>query len=160
MGNKLTQLVHEAIQLEFNVAKLYILFRDICSEDSEFWWRLVIEENNHAALLRSGIDFFMEAGLFPPDILPPVISDLQQANDKVISLLEQYDKNPPSREEAFNIALEIERSAGEIHFQRMMTKKGDSRIVELFQKLNEDDKDHIKRIQAYMKDKGINESEN
>ena len=160
MSNKLTQLANEAMQLEFNVGKLYIIFRDICPEDSEFWWRLVIEENNHAALFRSGIDFFMEAGLFPTEILPPFLLDLQEANDKLISWLEQYDNKPPSREKAFNIALEIERLAGEIHYQRLMTKDADSRIVELFQKLNEDDKDHEKRIQAYMKDKGIKESAN
>ena len=157
MGNKLTQLAHEAIQLELNVAKLYIIFRDICPDDSEFWWQLVIEENNHAALIRSGVDFFMEAGLFPKEILPPIISDLQQANDKLIALLEKHDKTLPSREEAFNIALKMERSAGEIHYQRLMTKSADSRMIELFQKLNEDDNNHIERIQAYMKDHGLKE---
>ena len=158
MGNKLTQLAHEAIQLELNVAKLYIIFRDICPDDSEFWWQLVIEENNHAALLRSGVEFFMDAGLFPAEILPPFISDLQKANGKLVSLLEQYDKNPPTREGAFNVALETERSAGEIHFQGIMKKSTDSRTLKLFQTLNKDDKNHAERIQAYMKDNGLKES--
>ena len=157
MSSKLTQLANEAIRLELNVGKLYLLFRDICPDDAAFWWQLAIEENNHASLIRSGTDFFMQAGLFPTEILPPFIADLQKTNAKLGALLEQYDKNLPSREEAFNLALETERSAGEIHFQHIMTKSADSRILELFQKLNTDDKDHVKRIQAYMKDKGIQE---
>lgn len=157
MSNKLMDLVNKAMELEFNIGKLYIKFRDICPEDAEFWWKLVIEKNNHAVLIRSGADFFMETGLFPAEILPSFLSDLQEANNKLASLLEQYDKNPPSREDAFNIALETERLVGEIHFPRMMTKPADSR-TKLFQKLNEDDKDHIERIQAYMTAKGIKES--
>lgn len=155
MSDKLTQLAEEAIRLELNIARLYLLFHDICPEDIEFWRTLVIEENNHAALIRSGIEFFVEAGFFPVEILPPSILELHQANQKLLSLIEQYDNKPPSREEAFKIALETERSAGEIHFQRMMTKSADSRVVELFQKLNLDDKDHAKRIQAYMVAQGI-----
>jgi hypothetical protein len=50
-------------------------------------------------------------------------------------------------------------SAGEIHFQSAMTKSTDSEILQLFQTLNQDDKDHAKRIRAYMKEKGIKESE-
>lgn len=155
MNSPLIQLAHEAIQLELNVGKLYLLFRQICPDDADFWWKLALEENNHAALIRSGVEFFMQAGLFPAEILPPVISDLQETNKKLTSLHECYDKNLPSREEAFNLALETERSAGEIHFQRIMTKAADSRILKLFQELNEDDKDHLERIRAYMKEKGI-----
>ena len=158
MGDKLKELANEAIQLELNIAKLYMIFQTICPQDNEFWWDLVIEEQNHASLLRSGIEFFMQAELFPDEILPVSIGEMQKANGNLISLLEKYDKTPPSRKEAFNIVLQTERSAGEIHYQRLMTETADSRIVKLFQRLNEGDKDHAQRIQAYMKDKGIKES--
>jgi hypothetical protein len=46
-------------------------------------------------------------------------------------------------------------SAGEIHFQNTMTKSADSKVLEMFQKLNQDDKDHAKRIRAYMKENQI-----
>ena len=62
MGNKLKELANEAIQLELNVAKLYMTFQTIFPQDDEFWWDLVIEEQNHASLLRSGVEFFMQAG--------------------------------------------------------------------------------------------------
>ena len=75
-----------------------------------------------------------------------------------MSLLEKYINHPPSREIGFNLALKIEMSAAEIHFQNTMTKSTDSEVLKLFQRLNPDDKDHAERIRAYMKEKGIEES--
>ena len=87
------------------------------------------------------------------------MDDLKEANKELLSLLDKYENHPPSRETAFNSALKTEISAGEIHFQRAMTKSTDSEIMQLFKKLNQDDKDHAKRIRAYMKENGIEESE-
>jgi hypothetical protein len=157
MENDLIQSANEAMQLECNVSKLYMVFRDAYSEDAEFWWKLIIEESNHEALIRSGIEYFMSLEVFPNEIFPSM-EDLQEANKELLSLLESYEKSPPTRETAFNLALKIERSAGEIHFQNAMTKDTDSKALKLFQKLNQDDKDHEKRIRAYMKEKGIVET--
>ena len=60
----LLQLANEAMRLEYNVSKLYMIFRDSLPEDTEFWWKLVIEESNHAALIKSGLDYFMQKELF------------------------------------------------------------------------------------------------
>ena len=65
MENDLIQLANEAMRLEYNVSKLYMIFRDAYPEDAEFWWKLVIEESNHAALIKSGLDYFMPEGYFP-----------------------------------------------------------------------------------------------
>ncbi len=158
MENDLIQLANEAMRLEYNVSKLYMIFRDAYHEDAEFWWKLVIEESNHAALIKSGLDYFMPEGYFPDEIFPSM-EDLQKTNRELVSLLEKYINHPPTRETAFNLALKIEMSAAEIHFQNTMTKTTDSDVLKLFQKLNQDDKDHAKRIQAYMKEEGIKESE-
>jgi ferritin len=154
MENDFVELAEEAIKLEFNVSKLYMIFRDTHPEDADFWWQLVIEEGNHAALIKSGLEYFMPVGVFPEGMLPPM-KDLHETNIEIESLLEKYAAEPPSRETAFNTALNIEMSAGEMHFQRTMTKDADSKILKLFQKLNEDDKDHAKRIRDYMKDNQI-----
>ena len=159
MKNDLIQLANEAMQLENNVSKLYMVFRDTCPEDAEFWWKLVIEEGNHAALIKSGIESFMPKDLFPNEILPAELEELQEVNKEIISLLDKYSDSPPTRETAFNCALKIERSAGEIHFQNAMIKDTDSKRMKLFQNLNQGDKDHEKRIQAYMKEKGMKEAE-
>jgi hypothetical protein len=154
-SNELIQLSEAAIQLELNVGKLYLQFHELFAEDAEFWTQLSIEENHHAALIRSGVEFFMQAGIFPAEMLTASLLSLQKANQKLITLQRQYELVPPSREEAFNAALMTERSAGEIHFQQVITRSQASRIVELFQMLNEDDKNHSERIQAYMEDNGI-----
>ena len=154
MNDDLLQLANEAMQLEYNVSKLYMIFRDSHPEDAEFWWKLVIEESNHAALIKSGMDYFMPEGYFPDEIFPSM-DELQKTNRELVSLLEKYINHPPSREIAFNLALKIEMSASEIHFQNTMTKQTDSEVLKLFQRLNQDDKAHAKRIRAYMKEKGI-----
>ena len=116
---------------------------------------MVIEEKNHAALIRSGLEYFLPAGRFPAELLPPILDGLQKTNRRLTDMIEGFRNRPPSREEAFNTALRVEQSAGEIHFQRAMAKEADSDIMELFQRLNKDDMDHADRIQAYMEQKGI-----
>ena len=61
----------------------------------------------------------------------------------------------PSREDAFNLALKLAQSAGEIHFQQFMEKSSGSKLDLIFKRLNGDDKDHAMRILSYMKDYGI-----
>jgi hypothetical protein len=73
----------------------------------------------------------------------------------LVSLLKEYNEKPPSRESAFNIALNIEKSAGELHFQLAIETSPTSSIMEVLQVLNKDCKNHANRILAYMSDKGI-----
>jgi ferritin len=53
------------------------------------------------------------------------------------------------------VALKMEMSAGELHFQHTMSRPADSKVLKLFQTLNQDDKDHAKRIRDYMKENQI-----
>jgi len=61
----------------------------------------------------------------------------------------------PSREEAFNLALRIENSVYELHYQGFMEKKTDSQLEEIFIQLNNGDKDHAERILNYMEEHDI-----
>lgn len=151
MDNDQIELAEEAMRLEYNVSKLYMIFRDTHPEDAEFWWELVIEEGNHAALIKSGRDYFMPVGVFPEGMFP-AMEEMKKANKELESLLEKYTFDPPSREAAFNVALKTEMSAGELHFQHTMARPPNSKVLELFQRLNQDDKDHAKRIRAYMEE--------
>ena len=153
--DELAPLAEEAIRVEQHISNLYLIFFEAFPEDAEFWWQLVIEEKNHAALIRSGLEYFLPAGRFPAEMLPPMVAGLRKTNQRLAGIIEGFHKKPPSREEAFNTALRVEQSAGEIHFQRAMTKEADSDIMELFQQLNKDDMDHADRIQSYMQQKGI-----
>ena len=155
MNNDIAALAEESINLELNVSEIYYLFHGFFPDDENFWWKLVQEEKDHAALIRGGIEEFEPIGKFPHEILSNSLQDLKETNKKIRSLLKQFKNIPPSRELAFNTALEIEASAGELHFQHFMDKETNSKIDELFQFLNRGDKDHAKRIRSYMKNNNI-----
>ncbi len=155
MDTELTHILDEAIQLELNVAELYLLFSHQFPEDTDFWWKLALEEKNHAALLRSGQQYFIDVNLFPKEIIPCKLELLLRTNQKVKDLISKFQETPPSWESALQLALEIEQSAGELHFQAAMEIEPSSKALKLFQYLNQDDKDHAQRIQNYMKNKGL-----
>jgi ferritin len=155
MNNDITALAEESINLELNISEIYYLFHSYFAADAKLWLKLALEEKNHAALIRGGIEEFELIGEFPHKILSDSLQDLKGTNKKLRSLLKQFKNIPPSRELAFNTALEIEASAGELHFQHFMDKETNSTIDELFQFLNREDKDHAERIRSYMKDNDI-----
>ncbi len=153
MNKELSQLIDESITLELNIADIYMVFGNIFPEDSGFWWKMTSEEKKHANLIKSGRDTFLDQ--FPSKLLAPSLQKLCNTNKKLISLLKEYKEKPPSRETAFNIALNIEQSTGELHFQLAMEKSFTSSIMKIFQELNNEYKDHANRIRAYMSDRGI-----
>ncbi len=153
MNEKLLQLIDETINIELKIADIYMVFYNTSPEDSDFWWQMSLEEKGHAHLIKSGRDTFL--GKFPYKLLAPSVQTLKETNSKLTSLLKEYKEKPPSRETTFNIALDLEQSTGELHFQLAMEKSLTSSIMKIFQELNKDSKDHVSRIQTYMSDKGI-----
>lgn len=149
-------LLSELIDLELNVAGLYRLFHEQFHNDSAFWWQLSMEEMNHAALLKAVRDEFMPSGFLPAQIIPENLAQLIETNNELQGLLNEYKRNPPSREDAFRLAVKLERSAGESHYQQAMgLKVVESPGLAVLQRLNSDDKDHETRLLAYMKQNGI-----
>ncbi|MDY6932795.1 MAG: rubrerythrin family protein [Spirochaetota bacterium] len=155
MNQELPQLIDESIKLEENVANLYLYLYKQFPEDSDFWWEMQLEEKKHATLIRDSKDPLLSQDIFPSELLSSSLETLIGVNNKLISLMNDFNENPPSREAAFNAALEVERSAGEIHFNNAMDKTSSSGVMKVFQELTDDDKDHVNRILYYMKDKGI-----
>lgn len=146
------RIIDESIELELNAAALYLLFHFAFPEDKEFWWQLHKEERGHASLLTTLKDTFLPAELYPESFVPPSLSKLQKVNRELKDLLEKFRQNPPPRGEAFQVALQVENDAGEMHFQQFAEKKPQSKIEEVFQTLISDDKDHVQRIFEYMHD--------
>jgi hypothetical protein len=152
---QLTQLITESIKLELNIADLYMIFCATFPEDYGFWYQLHMEEKNHASIIQSAREAWLSGKEFPLQILSPNVDELMRLNTTLASLLEEYSENFPSREIAFNVALALEESAGEVHFQDAMEQAPSSTLVEVFQMLNGDDKEHASRIRTYMRDNGI-----
>ncbi len=155
MKTDFEKIVNQAIMLEKNVAGIYLIFKETFDEDAEFWWQLVLEEENHAALIKSAKIYFDPNEQFPQNLISSTIEELQDTNNMIQAYIEKYKKYPPTREETFNLALILESSAGEIHFQKFMMKQSDSEIIQIFQQLNGDDLNHYRRIKSYMTEHNI-----
>ncbi len=150
MNKKLSQLIDESIKLELNVAKIYMFFCDTFPEDSDFWRRLGLEEDDHADIFKLGRAASCFPHQFPSELLASSLQMLYETNSKLILMLNEYNKKPPPREMAFNTVLNIEKSVGELHFQLAIETSPTSGIMEVLQVLNNASKDHTNRILAYM----------
>jgi len=151
----LAELIKESIELELNAAGLYALFHFAFPDDAAFWWQLHLEERNHASLLRSIKDTFLPISVYPEGLILPSLQQLIKTNERLQNLLAEFRKMPPARDEAFHIALEIETSAGEIHFQKFAEQQHENKIDQVFSKLVREDKNHLQRIQQYMLNRNI-----
>ena len=156
MDKELTQILNESIQLELNVADLYLSFCHAFAEDKDFWSHLAEEEENHAALLRSGKLESLDEGHFPAKILTTNLDALIKVNKEIKELLKEHKQKPPSsRASAFEIAIKVEESTGEIDFSCFMEQQADSPALKLLRRVDRDDRDHARRIRNYMREKGI-----
>jgi len=151
----MVDIVRESIALELNVSEIYLLFHHLFPDDEEFWMQLVLEERNHAELLRYGLNYYEPHGRFPRKLLCSKLSLLQTVNRDLSRMIENYRSSPPSRIVAFNTALYLERSAGELHYQKFMTGEAVTAPEEVFMELNSADMDHEKRIRSYMEQNSI-----
>jgi len=155
MPSTVAALLDESIQLELNLAKLYTLFNDQFTEDEEFWWQLSIEERSHAALLQQEKKQPQPLQFFPENLLAKDLEALRANNALILSHAERFAAAPCSREEALNLALKIEMSAGEAHFQEFMDSDTGSLTADIFKQLASEDQNHAKRIREYMKEQGV-----
>ena len=152
MFKKIESLINESIKLELLLSELYWHFKTQCTEDKEFWEQISGEEIEHAELLRKSKGFIDSKKGFPIEILPKDIDEIKITIKKIKKSHIKFQKNP-GRNNALKIALSLENSLTEVHYQKFMTTDSDSWIANVFKILNGADKDHIKRIKKYMQDK-------
>ncbi len=145
MTEKLNELLEASIELESCMSELYFLYANLFPEDSEFWGKLANEEVNHASLLKSG-RVYLKKGILPEEIVHENITVLKSTIKWIQTMIREYTLKAPSFEDAYFEAIKLESSAGEFHFQVLMTEETDSKIVKIFQDLAGDDKDHNRRI--------------
>jgi len=155
MDQAIRLFLKESIEMELNVGDLYQLFSAKFPQDRDFWWKISIEEMNHAALIESINDLYLDERILPRDKVEKQAQDLLIMNTSVRQRIELYKLNPPSRSEAFKYGFELENSIGESQFEQFMTGEPDSQVSRIFQKLNGDDVNHALRIEKYMKDNNI-----
>jgi len=148
MKQEVNNYIDEAVNLELNVSRLYFRFYELFPEDADFWWKLTLEEKNHAALLENLKHVIRLVGNPPGELMALRSDDIKNANSRVQTELDKI--NPDiSRSDAFSIAIMIEESAGEIHYQAFIDDDDLPKEYRVFQKLNMDDKDHAESMRSY-----------
>ena len=94
------EILDQFIGLELSVADLYTLFYNTFPEDEKFWWTLLLEEKNHAALIRSIkhlISLFDES---QHPIFSCSLDKLKETRARIAAMIADYQTNPPTRREA------------------------------------------------------------
>ena len=153
--NLILEFLNQASSLELMLANMYTLFEKSFIEDSDFWQQLAHEELSHAALLKTAISNPEMSKQLAHDASNDLLQEVVKAKEWATSLLIKFSEVKPDRLTAFNTAIEAEKTAGELHFQSIMTKQSDSWFIKVLRELNEYDRDHLKRINLYMKDNNI-----
>ena len=141
----------EASALETIMADLYSSFEKSFVEDAVFWKQLADEELNHAALIQNVKSDPEVSKWFVHDAPDDLVKETVKTMEWATSLVIKYSEEKPDRLTAFNTALEVEKTAWELHYQSLMTKKSDKWFVDIVQELNKYDRDHLRRINLYIK---------
>ena len=80
MNEIIKLFLEESIALELNIGDLYQLFSAKFEQDFNFWWKLSIEEMNHAALIESINDVFLSETILPSDSIEKQGRELGEMN--------------------------------------------------------------------------------
>jgi rubrerythrin len=142
------RIINESILCELDTFKIYNLFKDTFEEDAEFWKRLAEEELDHAVVLRKSKSFYKDVTDIADIISVEDFSTFMDVRQKINKLLEEFKENP-TREKAFDIALQIEKSAVEDNYQKFMNVTSNNDIADVLRKLNGEEKNHIERLKKY-----------
>jgi len=153
MNAEAKEIFDKLISFELLIAKIYMRFSQMFPEDADFWWKLVIEEKGHAAILRSGYESFAPMNLFPAELTAISFTELQAALEGKEAFIKAIDENPASfdRRKALLAAIKIEEQDIEKIFEELMEYAPATRAIALFQQLNEGSRGHARRMIEHLK---------
>lgn len=150
----MSELLEESIKIERGIGDLYFLFAQLYKEDKKFWEKLASEEDKHAQVLE-GLRPWAAMGGDIDGLLLQNYKELKARNIAIKKVFEECRKHSPTREVAYNAAYQLELTASELHYQQIITKDTDNKLLHSMQELSGADKDHIKRIKKRMDTIGI-----
>ncbi len=155
MEGPLQQVVDESIRLERNVGRLYVLFSRLFEQDSDFWWKIAVEEGHHASMLKSAKAAFIDEGMFPSEVFATTLDTLLALNQEIEGDLTRFEQHSPTRSAALDLAHRLETSAIESCYQEVCETTADTEAHRLFKKLNQENQDHARRNQAYKEEREL-----
>jgi hypothetical protein len=148
MAVPVSAVVDEAIRYEQSLAALYQAFSSLFEEDSELW-----SEGEHAMILESSRTLFKDE--FSSETVPADLDALRESNDSLESALDRFEKNSPSRKEAFLLALEFEGDQNERTIHRLLKIAPSQPASKVVDRIRNDDSIHQVKIRKYAESKGL-----
>jgi hypothetical protein len=146
MTTRIEELFDESIKLEKNMSELYSLYAKLFEDDGEFWSQLKTEEDAHAAILTALSGIYVPLERHPDELLTQDLGILKDSNEGISATIGRYREQPPDKREAYGFAVELEKSAGELQYQKAISMSTESRELQGIQKVNADCRDHAARI--------------
>ncbi len=143
-------LIDQLITLEANVAELYRLFAHLFETDRSFWLQMAHEETLHAQMINQNRPLITKLVTLSKDSLVDLTEITRLMAERIRKLTREYRNKPPGKTEAYLCALQVEQSAGEIHFQKIAARLNNPRAKLIFLQLNGNDQEHVDRIRAQM----------
>jgi len=145
MAKKKREILHEMMQTETKMANLYRLFAGRFSEDRAFWEKISAEEDQHSYLLSTAA-IYLAFDMLPEVVLLDKLEELKRTNESIERITRQYEEKMPPKAEAYNFAVQMEKSLSEAFFQELLKLKNAPDVVAVWQRLGEESIDHSKRI--------------
>lgn len=140
----------EAYLIERNLASFYFALSNQFREHREFWWKLSIEEENHASIFKTYIDNLIPMDLFPAEIIDLDLNNLRNTNQLIMDAIAQSSNASLPKKELYKLALMFEGMSGEFAFQKALEKNPDSKSLQLVHSIGKDTTNHASRIEAIL----------
>lgn len=144
-----SRYIDETVRLGGITSRLYMSFHSIFPADAVFWWELALQEKQHAALLDSWRQCFLETRLRTAEIVESLLFVMEK-NNRLEQILDSVNELFLSRAEALSFALELEESTESLHFHKDIAVKLKPQFPGRYKGLQNGDRKHSRVIQKYM----------
>ena len=141
-------ILQDCHAIELASFELYTFFSHIFTDDqgaSGLWRKAALEEERHAAQ-------FITAASIPGEMIARVRTTplrIAEARDEVTALVEKVKADPPTLEEALEMAVRLERQLADLHMDCVMEFCHEP-FNQLFREMMEADLGHVTELeQAY-----------
>ncbi len=98
---------------------------------------------------------YQNMGKLPEGVVPSSMPLIQGTLDLVINIKERIRAGKVTLKDSLRMALLIEESAFEKHFQETISREAGSEVVKKLQKLLPDTKPHAAKIKEFIRDSGF-----
>jgi len=148
MNEGLAQL----IAIEEGMERLYRLFCSKFPEHREFFSQLADEEQRHAGVLKELLTLPAQEIAQAINLISRRVDEFEQVNQLLAREHRGFEELPKTVIEGLELAFKLEESAGELHYQFVVTTEVKNRALEKIRGLTGADRDHAQRVRSYLKE--------